>query len=301
VPTPGWVADLFPEAIVDATRLSWGFTNETWAVALRDGRRLAVTRIGQAGSPALATIRLPAVRRRLASAGLPIPAPVLADAERPWPAGVRVSELVDGVAGAKLLADVDGAGTVGRLCGAIARRLVTVDGSGLGLPGLWAAPDRLVRDCGSWVDSLSPDLGAKARARLRDACGGLGNALAGRAAVVAHGDLVPVNILVRDGRLAALLDLETVRLADPLFDAGWFDQIVRFHHPEVRDVAWAAFVSAAAIDPDEPVTRSLLGLLPMARILEINAGLGPGDPARERWMEQLRMNRRWAGSIEPLV
>jgi aminoglycoside phosphotransferase (APT) family kinase protein len=301
VTTPGWIADLFPEAVVDATRLSWGFTNETWAVSLRDGRRLAVTRIGQAGSSAPATARLSAVRRVLASAGLPIPAPVLADAGGPWPADVRVSELVDGVAGAKLLADVDGARTVGRLCGAVARRLVTIDGSGLGLPGLWADPDRLVRECGRWVDSLSRDLGAEARARLRAACDDLGNALAGRTAVVAHGDLVPVNILVRDGRLVALLDLETIRLADPLFDAGWFDQIVRFHHPDVRRVAWAAFVAAAAIDPDEPVTRSLLGLLPMARILEIQAGLRPGDPARPRWIEQLQINRRWAGSIEPLI
>jgi aminoglycoside phosphotransferase (APT) family kinase protein len=301
VTTPGWVADLFPEAIVDATPLSWGFTNETWAIYLRDGRRLAVTRIGEASSPAPAATRTPDVRRVFAAAGLPIPPPVLADAERPWPADVRVSELVDGVAGAKLLADVDGARTVGRLCGAVARRLATIDGSTLGLPSLWADPDRLIRDCRRWVDSLSPDLGADARARLSAACGDLGNALAGRAAVVAHGDLVPVNIIVRDGRLAALLDLETVRLADPLFDAGWFDQIVRFHHPEVRDIALAAFASAAAIDPDEPVTRRLLGLLSMARILEIYAGLRPGDPARARWMEQLRMNRRWAGSIEPLI
>jgi len=298
---PGWVADLFPEAIVAATRLSWGFTNETWAVSLRDGRRLAVTRIGQAGSSAPATDRLSAVRRVLASAGLPVPAPVPADAETPWPTDVHVSELVDGVAGAKLLADVDGARTVGGLCGAVARRLATIDGSGLGLSDLWADSDRLVRDCGSWVDSLSPDLSAEGRARLRAACGDLGKALAGRTAVVAHGDLVPVNILLRDRRLVALLDLETIRLADPLFDAGWFDQIVRFHHPEIRDVAWAAFVSAAAIDPDEPVTRTLLGLLPMARILEIHAGLSPGDPARARWMEQLRLNRRWAGSIEPLI
>jgi aminoglycoside phosphotransferase (APT) family kinase protein len=56
----------------------------------------------------------------------------------------------------------------------------------------------------------------------------------------AHGDLAPVNLLVRDGRVAAVLDLDRARLAHPLHDAAWFAWVVSFHHRDVAGAAWSA-------------------------------------------------------------
>jgi aminoglycoside phosphotransferase (APT) family kinase protein len=40
--------------------------------------------------------------------------------------------------------------------------------------------------------------------------------------VLVHGDFRPANVLVRDGRLAVLLDWELAHLGDPLDDLGWY-------------------------------------------------------------------------------
>jgi aminoglycoside phosphotransferase (APT) family kinase protein len=43
-----------------------------------------------------------------------------------------------------------------------------------------------------------------------------------RRRVLVHGDFRPANVLVRDGRLAVLLDWELAHLGDPLDDLGWY-------------------------------------------------------------------------------
>lgn len=43
-----------------------------------------------------------------------------------------------------------------------------------------------------------------------------------RRLVLVHGDFRPANVLVRDGRLAVLLDWELAHLGDPLDDLGWY-------------------------------------------------------------------------------
>jgi hypothetical protein len=78
-----------------------------------------------------------------------------------------------------------------------------------------------------------------------------------------------VNIIVLNGELAALVDFEFARIADPLLDAGWFDSVVAFHHPAEHGAAWRAFLAASGIDVDDPVTRDLLRILPLLRYLEI--------------------------------
>jgi aminoglycoside phosphotransferase (APT) family kinase protein len=47
--------------------------------------------------------------------------------------------------------------------------------------------------------------------------------VSGRAALV-HNDLRVGNLVVRDGRLAAVLDWETAHVSDPVADIAWFDQ-----------------------------------------------------------------------------
>jgi aminoglycoside phosphotransferase (APT) family kinase protein len=119
----------------------------------------------------------------------------------------------------------------------------------------------------------------------------LGGLLAGRRPGLVHGDLVPANVLIREAGPTALLDLEAVRLGEPLHDAAWFAWIVRFHHPAIAPAAWESFAAAGGIDTGDAAAAGLLEVLPTARILEIVAALA-GGPARIRWMEQLQANLR---------
>jgi aminoglycoside phosphotransferase (APT) family kinase protein len=110
--------------------------------------------------------------------------------------------------------------------------------------------------------------------------------------VFAHGDLAPVNLVLRDGRVAAILDLERARLAHPLYDAAWWTWIVRHHHPERGASALGAFREAAGIGTDQATCRSL-ALLGALACLEVLAGLPRRDAgARREWA------RRVVGALE---
>jgi aminoglycoside phosphotransferase (APT) family kinase protein len=281
--TPAWLAALFPDGIAEAEPLGWGFTNISWRVTTVEGRRLAVTRLAHdTGPPPRA-----GVVQALRDSGLPVARAVVRTP--PWPDRIRVSELIDGVTGAALLGDPAGARLVGRLCGSVARRLSAIDPTGLGLPDEWADPKRIGATTRRRAADAGPDLAPAVRGRLAAAVERFPGVLAGRPAVVAHGDLVPVNVLARDGRLVGLLDLETIRVADPLLDAAWFDHIVGFHHPSVRAAARAGYAEGAELGLDDPVARTLLRVLATARILEILDGPVSAD-RRTGWLDHLREN-----------
>jgi aminoglycoside phosphotransferase (APT) family kinase protein len=87
--------------------------------------------------------------------------------------------------------------------------------------------------------------------------------LAGRAPatprrVLVHGDFKPGNVLVRHGRVVALLDWETAHLGSPLEDLGWVTNAVRRREHQLAD-HWetpqmvTAFETGTGIrvDPDE--------------------------------------------------
>ena len=289
---PPWLADLFGAQLLGADPLPWGFHNETWRVRLVDGRTLAVTRLADDGTPRHAATVLAGVGRRLAEAGLPVPALV-----GPWTFEsdrVLVAELLDGTVAADLLSEPAGPRLVGRLAGSVIRSLAAVDPAGLAITTAWADADQLAEAAARWSRAISADLSAADRRRLGAAVGSVALLLAGRPTVLAHGDLAPVNMLVRDGRLSGLLDLEAVRLADPLFDAAWFDWLMRFHHPAQRDDAWLGLVESAGLDPDEPGSAELRHVLPTLRILE---GLAVPDENVERQRRRLMHLR---ASLAPL-
>jgi aminoglycoside phosphotransferase (APT) family kinase protein len=285
---PDWLTRLWPGELVTASRLPWGFTNDSWAVTLADGRRLAVTKEADPGAARAADAWLPGVRDRLLAAGLPIAEPVAAPGSASTSAGIRVSVLLDGDPGASLLGDADGARAVGRICGAVSRRVANVPVDGLAVPRDWADPDELGRRAEAWASAIAADLDEAGRADLASRIDSLPGVLAERGPVLVHGDLVPVNVLVRDGELAGVLDLETVRLADRLFDAAWFGWIVTDHHPDVAPAARAGFAEGAAVDLGGPAARAVLELLPILRILEILAGLAPRSGARAGWTRHLQ-------------
>ena len=287
---PPWLDEVVSESIADARRLPWGFTNESWLVTRSDGRRIVVTRYrdGRPGerTPALATV----LRPRLSAAGLPTPVVDL-DLSN-GRADVIVTEYIDGDAGAALLSVASGPRLVGTVAGRAWRSLQSVDPSGLDVPRLWSEPDRLVERATLWAGRLTSELTDGEVANLAAAIVALPTLLRGRSSSLVHGDLVPVNILIRDGRLAALLDLGSTRIGDPLLDAAWFRWIVRYHHRAESVAAWAGFRDGASLDNSSPPTRSLLDRLPSLRILELIDPLPADSPARARWLDQLRASLR---------
>jgi aminoglycoside phosphotransferase (APT) family kinase protein len=229
--------------------------------------------------------RGPEIARRLAGVGLEAPVPI---ASRSLTGrGVVVSTWIEGTPGMARLGSPEGAEAVGRALGAGWHALAAVDPSGLGLDDLWARPDDLEGAARRWLELARADLGVSAAARVVARIGGLAVLLRDRPARFVHGDLVPANVLLREGRGAALLDFEASRVGDALLDAAWFSWIVRYHHPEIHARAWAAFAEAAGLRASEAAVRQLLATLPVVRILEIleDRDLSPG--ARARWLDHL--------------
>ena len=284
---PAWVGHVLGHGVTDLRRLAWGFTNETWAGTTTDGERLVATRMAATGSAHAIIARGPAIAGRLAAAGIETPIPLAGRSD--GATGVVVARWLDGTPGIELMHTTGGAAEVGRALGSAWRRLAKMDPSDLELDELWAHPGILSRAARRWLGDVEADLPSSAVEVARWRLGQLEPLLARRRRAMVHGDLVPANVLVRDGAGAALLDLEAVRMGEPLLDAAWFAWIVRFHHPVVSHIAWASFAAAAAIDASESVIAALLEILPTVRILEIVAALAPG-PARARWLDQLRAN-----------
>jgi aminoglycoside phosphotransferase (APT) family kinase protein len=278
---PGWLTDLFePRLVMGVSPLGWGFRNETWKVELADGRRLAVTRLAaaettdaaEAAEAIVARARL--VQPRLVAAG--IPAPAVVDLESAAVAGLLVTEFVEGIPGVELFGEEGGAAALGTMVGATWRKLVSVDPaslplltiSGLGIAERW----------------LTQSERLELSTHVRDAS----KILADRAPGFVHGDLVPVNIVVRHRSLAALLDLGSVRVADPLLDAAWFDWIVAFHHPAEEAAAWRAFVTSSGLDDQDATTRHLLRILPLVQLVELLNDDRLAAEQADHWIRMLR-------------
>lgn len=283
---PGWLADHLGQAAVDSIeRLSWGFRNETWRINLLDGSARVATRLRSPGAAPRIAARAVALSERLAVVGIPTP-PILDHATAAT--GLLVSAYVDGTPGAAVLDDPAGAALVGSVLGETWRRLAGVDPSHLDLDLGWTRPGPLAAHLRVQAHGLGDGLDEGRRRRLHAAIDRAEDLLPERPVRFVHGDLVPVNTILRDGRLAALLDFESVRLAEPLLDAAWFRTIVQFHHPRVAPAAWHAFRAASEGDFDGPVERALVRILPILQIVEL---LGNGDlsSGEERhWLTILR-------------
>jgi aminoglycoside phosphotransferase (APT) family kinase protein len=71
--------------------------------------------------------------------------------------------------------------------------------------------------------------------------------------------------------VTGLVDFESVRLADPLFDVAWWAWVVEFHHPSVIQRAWTPFLEGAEIDADEYQLPDRIRSLQTLRLLELVA------------------------------
>ena len=242
--TPGWVAAASGGPAIDAQQLRWGFRHETWVVETSDGRTLVVQRRVDRSDPTEPRFR--AVRGAVRAAGLPVPEPARVALEG---ADVVVAlPFVEGVVAAELLGTNGDPELVGRLCGEVAARLATVSPAGLPLSRTWASAGDLRAAARGWMESLPDAVPAERRGRLLDSFERVALEVETSHPRLAHGDLAPVNLLVQDGRVAAVLDLDRARLAHPLFDAAWFAWVVSFHHHGVvAETAWSAYERAAGL------------------------------------------------------
>jgi aminoglycoside phosphotransferase (APT) family kinase protein len=269
--TPGWVARATGDEIREAARATWGFRHETWLVERSDGERLVLQRRTD-GSDPTATPH-PAIRAAVRAVGLPVPEPVRLAGD----AATVIVRLpfVEGDTAAAELRRGKGAGLAGRACGTVAARLRALRPEGLDL----LRADLAAADRGADLpDAIPPALrGALARylARTRP--------VLEAAAAVAHGDLAPVNVIVRHGRVAAVLDLDRVRLAHPEYDAAWFAWVVSAHHPGLAADAWHGYADAAQLGGRGP--RDLAWLWPLQLLERVREATDPAEQGR--WVERL--------------
>jgi aminoglycoside phosphotransferase (APT) family kinase protein len=283
---PGWVADALGPGASSLRRLPWGFTNESWEGTAPDGVRYVATRMRRPRDAAAVIRRGPEIARRLDAAGLATPTP-LADrsmAER----GIVVSKALAGVPGMVRLGDPDGPAAVGRALGDAWRRLARVDPTGLGLDDLWARPADLAAAAKGWLElvraHLDAAIAAAVGARIDDLRASSGEGQPG----FVHGDLVPANVLLHGSGSPVLLDLEAVRIGDPLLDVAWCSWIVRYHHPGAHRAAWTGFMEAAGPRAPGAEAGPVLAALPVMRVLEILANPDLEAEAQSRWLDQLR-------------
>ncbi len=272
-----------------ARRARWGFRHETWIVERNDGRRAVLQRRVDGSDPTRRGARV--VRDLVRAAGVATPEPVRRAISAPGHAGIVVElPFIDAEVAAELLRTPSGAATVGRLCGSIAHRLGTIDVAGEALADTWTSGARLRAAVERWLALLPDPIPADTRAAVERALARASSMLDADpgAAGLAHGDLAPVNILVRDEHVAAVLDLERAQLAHPAYDAAWFAWVVTFHHPEVARAACSAYTAAAGVSTGEAALGWLWPLLLLERLSETT------DDERASWAD--RLVGRGAGS-----
>jgi aminoglycoside phosphotransferase (APT) family kinase protein len=283
---PEWVWDALGRAASDVRRIPWGFTNETWMGTAPDGARYVATLMASPAKAAALLARAPGIAALLAGVGLETPVPIAArsDPER----GYIVAAWLDGTPGMVSLGEARGPATVGLAAGEVWRRLGSVDPAGTDLDDLWTRPAGFADAARAWLASAASDLTTAVAAAVSRRIDGLIAVMHDRPSRFVHGDLVPANLLLRDGATPGVLDLETVRIGDPLFDAAWFRWIVGYHHPAACGPAWPAFTEAALLPQLDTAGEVLLAGLPTARILEILADANLDAQARRRWLAQLQ-------------
>jgi aminoglycoside phosphotransferase (APT) family kinase protein len=277
--------------IQDVTR-PWPTATRTVVVTLSEGERVVVQRgaLTLAGRAGMARrIRLSHALRSRAPA-LCVPEVLGGDADDPRGPWVA-TRFVDGQAGSELLASNEQAAALGAIAGAAAAAVARTSPEGLRLSRRWADPMALSSAAGRWLRLVAAGLevnesratgpgeipldGAQALIER------IPSLLEASPATVAHGDLAPVNLVVRDGALAGVLDLERMRLAPTALDAAWFRYLVQLHHPERQQAVWLPFAAARNL-PDGSESTDVLDDLATLACLEL-AATAPTSPARAMW------------------
>lgn len=219
------------EALVDATRLSSGASQETWRLDVRSGgrdTRYALRRAaggadspGTAGQAGLDTEAL--LCRAAGAAGVPVPDILASLAPQdglgrgflmPWLTGETL--------GARIVRDpaiLSMEPSLAWQCGRVLARIHGIDPAGSGLDAHLVArtPAQLIDDTLAWYDGFGTAVpmieytAAWLRAHLP----------AGHRMTLVHGDFRTGNLMIDAQGLVAVLDWEIAHIGDPLRDLGW--------------------------------------------------------------------------------
>ena len=271
--------------LTSVTRARWGFANRTDIVTTAGGDRLVVQRYRDGALAAHRIKTMAALAGPLAQRGIPTPVVqrVQLDDDPPWAtfdllAGVPVPDAgVHGLGGAQFP-------HLAMRMGDLQRRIATVPVEGLDLPGAWADPRTLAADASGWLDQIADGIGVGNAETIRRTIAEVGRLFRDRPAVLAHGDFAPVNVLVADGEITGLLDFESTRLADPLFDVAWWAWVVGFHHQADLARSLPSFLEGVAVQWDARLNERIRALQ-LLRLLEL-ATLSP-EEGQATWIARL--------------
>lgn len=294
---PALLARLAGGPVAAAEPARWGTSSRTTFVTLRSGRHVVVQ---LPRSSVAAAVRLRIARLldgRLRAAGIPAPRLLAGDHRLGAPPHV-VTERIEGETGNVLLDDPTDAIALATEMGRLARAISAVEIADVRLPSTWSDPARLAAAAARWLARIRGELGDADAATVAGLLRRVPAAFAGRPVVLAHGDWVPVNVIVRGRAVVGVVDWEQARLADRLFDLAWWAWIVRFHHPDRYAASVPALFETAGVALDG-ATVERCRLLVVARLLEA-AGGGPArdaraSAARTAWLDQLRELLRAGG------
>lgn len=280
-----------------ATPAPWGSKNRTMIVELEDGRELVLQ---EYADRITAGVRLHAARQLappLIDHGVPVPRVLMQDlsGDVPWAAFERMPGEPGYVA-----ADHDLSGetfpAIAEQMGLLLRRFGELNPSDFDLPALWADPDALADAARQWVTNLEAHLTPDDAAAVRDIINRVPHLFDDRPTAVCHGDFGPQNVLVLDGRVSALLDLEDARLGDPLLDVAWWAWLIRAHTPAAFSATWTRFLGAAGLDPSADSFDERLLALIVLRLLETAEAYRLWAPEKHPgWATRVSRTLEWRG------
>jgi aminoglycoside phosphotransferase (APT) family kinase protein len=275
------IQQLLGRSISSSERAEWGFQNRTDLVTLGTGERVVVQRYRRREDAEYRVRAMQGLHGPAATSGIAIPRVREADldADPPW---VAFDALPGEPIPAVGLDDPRFPG-MARAMGELLAAFRTLPTAGLDLDDRWAHPSRLAAHAADWTARIPA---ARAVAERIPAL------FSGRAAVLAHGDFSPVNVLTDGTSLTGLLDFESVRLADPLFDVAWWSWSVSFGPPGVLASAWPGFLEAAGIDAGDPDLEARLHALQVLRMCELLAGDSLEGSVRAAVEDRLRQSVR---------
>jgi aminoglycoside phosphotransferase (APT) family kinase protein len=290
------VERLLARPVASVESAVWGFTNRTDVVTFADGERVVLQRYRRLPDAMHRLRVMRALWQPAADAGIVIPRILESDlaADPPWVAFDVLPGVPVPAAGFGL--DDPGFPSMARSMGELLARFRGLPVDGLELGSLWTDPHRLVERAAVWARSVAGLRPAERRA-LAAILEYVPDQFRGRPAVLAHGDFAPVNVLTDGVALTGLLDFESVRLADALFDPAWWAWAVSFSGPEVLERAWPAFLEGAGIDPTDHELPGRIASLQVLRMLELLGGdtsldSGVGSIVADRLRATLVASRR---------
>lgn len=267
-----------------------GFSGKSLSVDFADGTRAVLERFADAAAGRRNVRGFRAVAVALGSAGvsgLVAPA-VLADdldGPRPW-------ALVERLPGTPGVVD-SGAASLATRMGEVLVRLRDVTVGGIDLPR-WTDPTELVAAARRTLTGIDEVLRPGDLHTLATLLAEAPDLLSGRPAVLSHGNFGPRSVLMDNGRVTGIIDLEHARIADPHLDVAWWAWVVRFHSPDAFHSSWPTFVGAAGVDPEEDSFTERLRVLLVLRLLErVGESLAEPVVAQRAWIERLTHTLTW--------